>query len=210
MFLLLALPLYCQSFSFGIKGGIPLTEALSIGENGGSVATRCWALGPTVELGLPANVSIGFDALYRSYSFSYQTSSWIGENSTTGHWEFPLCLKYRFGKHLLQPFVEAGVAFDRAHTTGTVGCTLNVCPMILLPGEGPFESSQWGLGALVGGGVEVKVLVLRIAPEIPYTRWQKGAFSSGSTTSGSAISGFTFAPPTGQPNQVEVLVGIRF
>lgn len=67
-----------------------------------------------------------------------------------------------------------------------------------------------GLGALVGGGVEVKVLVLRIAPEIPYTRWQKGAFSSGSTTSGSAISGFTFAPPTGQPNQVEVLVGIRF
>jgi hypothetical protein len=211
--LLPTLPLCCQTFSYGVKGGLPLTEALSLGDNPGSVDTHRWTVGPTVELGLGANVSIGLDVLYRSYSFSYQPPGAIGENSRSGHWEVPLYLKRRFGKRTLKPFVEVGVAFDRARTTGTSGCMGAVCPAFVVAGEGPFGSSQWGLGTLAGGGVEVKALRVGIEPEIRYTRWQSGAFSSGSASSGSPIGGgpvLPGAPPTGEPNQVEVLVGIRF
>lgn len=206
-FLLLATPLCAQSLSYGIKGGLPLTNALSVAENTESVTTQRWTVGPTVELNLPFGVSVGADALYRSFSFSSSVSSVVNTfvNSSSGHWEVPVYLKYRFGPHLLKPFVEAGVAFDRTGTSGTSGCSSSsgLCGNFA-PASSTFSSSQWGLGALVGGGVEIKALVVRIAPEIRYTRWEKGALSG----SGAAIP--ANPAPTGQPNQAEVLVGVRF
>jgi len=72
-------------------------------------------------------------------------------NSSSGHWEVPVYLKYRFGPHLLKPFVEAGVAFDRTGTSGTSGCSSSsgLCGNFA-PASSTFSSSQWGLGALVG------------------------------------------------------------
>jgi hypothetical protein len=201
--LLLTLPLYCQSLSFGIKAGVPLTDALSIANNLESATTHRWTFGPTVELGLPGGASIGLDALYRSYDYSAPFT-----NSSTWHLEFPLYLKYRFGNHLLRPFVEAGVAFDYGHTTGRSGCSGEICAAANLT---PFALSQSGFGGLVGGGVEIKAPFVKIAPEIRYTRWQRGAFSGSSTASGGGPqAAVVYPPPTGQPNQVEVFVGIRF
>jgi Outer membrane protein beta-barrel domain len=201
-FLLLATPLCAQSLSYGIKGGLPLTNALSVAENTESVGTQRWTVGPTVELNLPFGVSVGADALYRSFSFTSSLSSVVNSfvNSSSGHWEVPVYLKYRFGPHLLKPFVEAGVAFDRTGTSGTSGCSSSSGLCGGSPATSTFSSSQWGLGALVGGGVEIKALVVRIAPEIRYTRWEKGALSGGGAP----------PAPTGQPNQAEVLVGVRF
>ncbi len=121
-FLFCALPVWCGPVSFGVKGGVPLRDALGLGSSDGRDAlvsdTQRWTAGATVEFNLPAGLSIGVDALYRRFSFSYAHSYvvTIFSDGSTGHWEFPVYAKYRFGKYLARPFVEAGFAFDRART----------------------------------------------------------------------------------------------
>jgi hypothetical protein len=208
-FLLCGLPLWCQSVSFGVKAGVPLGDALSAAEGTAStqsIGTQRWTAGVTVELNLPASVSIGVDALYRRFSYSSFSNFVVTSftNSNTGHWEFPVYAKYRFGKGPVRPYVEAGFAFDRASTSGTTGCTGGEVPAGSLCGSVPasstFSSSQWGAGVLVGGGVEIKVPFVKIAPEVRYTRWEKGVFSQVPEA----------LDASSQPNQAEVLLGIRF
>jgi hypothetical protein len=173
------LPLFCQPISFGIKAGVPLTDALSISDSRESVDTQRWVVGGTVELKLPAGLSVGADVLYRRFTYSFN-STLSFRTDKIGRWEFPIFAKYRFGGKLVRPFLEAGLAFDYAHDSGSGGWNgcydpLPVCPA--LPALGPFTSSQWGAGPLVGGGVEFKAAVIKIAPEFRHTRWQKGIFS---------------------------------
>jgi len=211
LFLLCTAPLWCQSFSFGVKGGVPLGEALS--DNGDArdlIGTERWTIGPTVELSLPLNLSIGVDALYRRFSSAFLSAEAVTyfNNAKIGHWEFPVYAKYRFGGHVVRPYVEAGFAFDNARTSGTSGCTGGefapgepICGSA--PASSTYSSSQWGVGVMVGGGVEIKAAFLKIAPEVRYTRWQKGVFSDLSVLNSPIVA-------TSQPNQAEVLVGIRF
>ncbi len=203
LLLLCALPLYCGPVSFGLKAGVPVTAAeASYSDSRYSVDTQRWTAGGTVEIDLPANLSVGVDALYRRFSNSYHTNYIVTAftDANIGHWEFPVYAKYRFGGHLAQPYVEAGFAFDRAHTSVTSGCSGGeYAPGEPLCGGAPasstFSSSQWGAGFLAGGGVEIKAAFLKIAPEVRYTRWPRGVFSTGTL---------------GRPNQVEILVGVRF
>ena len=198
-----ALPLCGQSVSFGIKAGVPVTAAeRSYSDSRFSVDTQRWTVGGTVEVSLPANLAVGVDALYRRFSDSYHTTYIVSAftDATIGHLEFPVYAKYRFGGRLARPYVEAGFAFDRAHTSGTSGCSGGeLAPGEPLCGGAPasstFSSSQWGAGFLAGGGVEFKAAFLKIAPEVRYTRWTKGVFSAGALA---------------QPNQAEILVGVRF
>lgn len=208
LFLLSTVALWCQSFSFGVKGGVPLGEALSgNGDARDLIGTQRWTIGPTVELSLPLNLSVGVDALYRRFSSAFVSSGAVTyfNNANIGHLEFPVYAKYRFGGHVVRPYVEAGFAFDYAQSSGTSGCTGGEAgPGEPLCGSAPasstYSSSQWGVAETVGGGVEIKAAFLKIAPEVRYTRWQKGVFAnfSGSLTT------------TSHPNQAEVLVGIRF
>jgi hypothetical protein len=89
----------------------------------------------------------------------------LGEGTTT--WELPALAKYKFSTHLLKPLVEAGPAFR-------------------LPATGAISNH----GITVGGGVELSAHLLKIAPEIRFTRW--------------ATDSQTL------PNQVELLVGFHF
>jgi hypothetical protein len=197
-----AAPLCCQPVSFGIKGGIPVTDALANFDSFPTIATHRWTLGPTVEINLPANLSAGLDALYRSYGFSYDRFFVVQStaNSETGHWEFPLYLKYRFGDHLVRPFVEAGAVFAHEHEKGSWNCSGSdgLCGP---PTSGTFDFSRWGAGVLLGGGVEIKAPVLTVSPEFRYTRWQNNIFYSSYLGS---------SPRYSKPNQAELLVGIRF
>ncbi len=191
--LLCALPLCGQSFSFGIKAGVPVTGLGDI--DGRSIDTPRWTAGATVELALPANLSVGVDALYRRFSYSFDDSFGLHADAKIGHLEFPVFAKYRFKSIVLpyvaRPFVEAGFAFDRAHTSGTdTGFGGPVCCSIVTTA---INSSQWGAGFLVGGGIEIKAAFLKIAPQVRYTRWRKGLF-------------YDFQ----ERNQVAVLVGVRF
>jgi hypothetical protein len=85
----------------------------------------------------------------------------------TATWELPVLAKYKFPGHFLKPLIEAGPAFR-------------------LPATGAISNH----GMTVGGGVELSARLLKIAPEIRYTRW--------------ATDGLTL------PNQVELLVALHF
>lgn len=198
---------FCQPFSFGIKGGLPMTDFVDAvnGQNfTASAYTNRYIIGPTAELRLPFGLGVEFDVLYRRFGYSSSgllggITSTITNKTTTGSaWEFPLLAKYRFQGKLVRPFVSAGIAWDKLS-----GLTQDVHTIVAgvtnsssgTPTELHNDTTR---GFVMGGGVEVKALVIRISPEVRYTRW------------GSAH----FVDPIGlissKQNQAEFLVGITF
>jgi hypothetical protein len=178
-----------QHFSVGIVGGVPLTDGLSdVSQAETGLVTRTFSdsklyiVGAMVEVRLPLGIAIEADGLYRPINSAMDVQVIPGpvyhysENVAT--WEFPILGKYRFTfLPVLKPFVEAGPSF---RTTGS--------------------GLSWvsGKGVTAGVGVEIKVLKLRISPEIRYTRW--GA---------DAVPRAYLAPPSKQ-DQAEFLVGFSF
>src|SRR5579871_1028298 len=115
-----ALAAFSQAFTFGVKGGVPVTDFISLTQSRGPLRatsnTNRYIVGPTLELRLPANFSIEFDALFRH--LSYQTRlSLIGMfeqvTATSNAWELPLLLKYRLPGRFARPYIDGGVAWDR-------------------------------------------------------------------------------------------------
>ena len=78
--------------------------------------TNPYILGPTVELRLPANFSVQFDALFRHVRYQWALNL-IGNHSqttaTSNAWEFPILLKYKLPGRFLRPYIAGGVAWDR-------------------------------------------------------------------------------------------------
>src|ERR1700736_4945450 len=77
---LFASPAFAQSFSFGVKGGVPLPDAFWAGRDSRSYSSvpRRYTAGPTVEIGLPVfRLSVEADALYRRIG-------WDASRSATG------------------------------------------------------------------------------------------------------------------------------
>jgi opacity protein-like surface antigen len=141
--------LICQPVSIGIKGGVPFGDAFTV--SGGTLTvpatTGHWILGPMVELHLPLGLSVEADALYRRYQIS----------DSGGEWQFPILGKYKFGVGPVKPYVGAGVNFN--HVTGFSK---------LLSGSIPHAGTT---GFSLEGGVEFKLLRLRLAPELRFTHW---------------------------------------
>jgi hypothetical protein len=195
VFLFLTACVFAQPVSVGVKAGVPFNTAPDVVQ-GHSLDSRYWTIGPTVELRLPARFAISLDALYRTFDSSFQRnagSAVFSHSTEAGHWEFPLYLKYRFAEGPIQPFVSAGGALGYARTTGTAACIGDP----LLCGSGgtqlaAVKSSTAGGGWLAGGGVEFRVSVFKIAPEVRYTRWDTGYLRNDGR------------------NQAELLLGIRF
>src|SRR6516162_2544847 len=101
--LLAAAPLaVAQPFTFGIKGGVPLTDFLSAtssGNLGYFTTTNRYIVGPEAELHLPFGFGVEFNALYRHFQYSGVISAidvLTNSSTTSGAWEFPLLAKYRF------------------------------------------------------------------------------------------------------------------
>lgn len=139
----------CQPVSVGLKGGVPFGDAFTL--SGGSLTvpatTEHWILGPMVELHLPLGLSVEADALYRRYQIS----------DSGGEWQFPILGKYKFLAGPVRPYVGAGVNFN--HVTGFSK---------LLSAELPHSGTA---GFTLEGGIEFKLLRLRLAPELRFTHW---------------------------------------
>jgi hypothetical protein len=165
-FLFLFPAAFGQLFSAGLKIGAPLTDPFadvtfpSI-NTGGSVRSfsnaKKFIVGPMVELHLSFGFSINADGLYRplrlvqvSTTPSFPTP---GVNSANyASWEVTPALRYRFlHTPIVKPFAEAGPSFRFV--------------------EAPLDQMMSDHGFTLGGGVEVKILRLRVAPELRYTRW---------------------------------------
>jgi hypothetical protein len=173
---LLAAPLPAQPFSFGAKIGAPLTDAIDDvgGKNTFNHSTDRYVIGPMVELRLPFGIGIEADLLYRRYTLG----------GTVNHWEFPILAKYRFPGPIVHPYVAAGPSFNHVSD----------------PGLFQDVRHSGSSGFALAGGVEVKALIIRLAPEIRYTHWTNTNIDLAPLNSGLSSS----------QNQVEFLVGITF
>lgn len=132
-----------------------------------------FVIGPMLDIRLPFSLGIEFDALYRRWEVEGGTQN----GATKSSWEFPLYGKLRMPFPIVKPYAGAGVNFQRLGDLGR------------FVGSASIDTSRTGF--LAAGGVELKVPVLRISPEVRYTYWpSKGALQSS--------------------NQFDFLVGISF
>jgi hypothetical protein len=163
----------------GLKGGVPLTditETISSFTVFRNLPSR-WTAGPMLEVDLPFGLGVEVDALYRRVGFERVGSGPPTEGNSVskgGIWDFPLIAKYRFGGTLARPYVGGGWTYRSLND--------------LLE----FSSSN---GLVLVGGVRLNALVVKISPEMRYTRWASEGTQPGFRAN---------------QDQVEVLVGITF
>jgi hypothetical protein len=176
--------------SFGIKGGVPLTDAIqntsaTVSGSGvtASSTSKDYVIGPTVELRLPFHLAVEADALYRAVNVlettSVRTGFAVDYKGDYGSWEIPVVAKYRFGFPVAKPYVEAGPSFR----------TTAAQPLARLSSD----------GFVLGLGVDFHLIVLHLSPEFRYTRWGSDSAPTFATTYISS-----------NQNQVEFLVGLSF
>jgi len=190
--------------SIGIRGGVPTLDAFRVAAGGNlsySAVNRRYVIGPSLEIRLPFRTSVTLDALYRKLEYSSTEQSGGGSVAravTAGEWGFPLMLKHRFSGELAQPYLAAGFAFNRL--TGVKQVVTCVAQLNCLSGGAPSELRDTnGGGITFGAGVEMGLPVIRVTPEIRYTRRSNEFFRE---------------PGRGllrsSRNQVDVIVGIHF
>lgn len=133
-----------QPIGFGIKGGIPFTDLFS--ESGTfRPDTKRYTIGPMAELRLPFGLGAEADVLYKRFSY---------DGGSGSQWEIPILAKYRLGGEIIHPYIEGGVSFRRL--TGS---------------EGVLGGDRASKGFVLGAGVEFRALLIRISPELRWTRW---------------------------------------
>jgi len=169
--LLLLVMASCGAFaqvSFGGRGGLPFTDFFHAVSNPGetfeSNSTR-FIIGPTVEFHLPAGFGLEADALYRhfQYNASYNLVDVFVKSTANSAWEFPLLVKYRLPGQFVRPFLDGGVAWDRwsgvKQLTQVAGLTTN------------SKVSGINTGFVLGVGIELRLPLVKLLPEVRYTRW---------------------------------------
>ncbi len=200
---------FAQRPSIGIKAGVPAGDAFraeSWRYGRYHPDSGRYVIGPMFELRLPLGLGIEFDMLHRSLKYRTEAGGPTGSSNlvTTGDaWYFPLLGKLRLSGSWVAPYLAAGLSFERLSGIRQVGTILTHLPS---PSERsvntdrPEELARRSrYGYVFGFGLEGRLPVVRIAPEIRYTRWRRDTFVSGETSS--ALS---------RSSQLEVLVGIAF
>jgi hypothetical protein len=178
LLLLAALPGAAQSISAGVRGGAPILEAFDVVESRFQNVPHRYTIGPTLEVRLPANLTITLDALYQKLEFEAE-----GVQRSGTQWEFPVMLRKNFGPGPAKPFLAGGLSFNRISGLA-----------IREPTEFIKTSTA---GVVFGAGVEVKVPLIRVTPEIRYTHRLEDQFRIGNLIKFSnhqltALVGITF------------------
>ena len=199
---------FSQPFSYGVKGGMPLTDFVDAARSQNITAstfTNRYIVGVTGEARLPFGLGVEVDILYRHFSYGANSStSGITTTSTTmdttsGAWEFPILAKYRFKGKIVRPFLDGGVAWDKlsglTQTFQTVPPGVSISKSTSSPVELANSTTR---GYVLGGGLDLKLLILHITPEVRLTRWGAKHFID---TTGLVNS---------KQNQAEFLVGFTF
>lgn len=190
-----ALPSFAVPFSVGVIGGVPFTNVVNNPNQPpygfGSTSTN-YTVGPSLQINLPLNLRFDFDALYQPYSFTATSNvplplatGLAPSNVSASQWNFPMLLQYRFKLPVVSPFVEAGLAVNHLADISVVGANITSGPGTLV--------RQTNAGVVIGGGVDVKVPLVRLSAELRYTRQGSPYFANVSDL-----------------NQAEFLVGIHF
>ncbi len=182
-------------FSAGVIGGAPFTDVVSA-TNRNNLAfipeSTNFTVGPSFQVNLPLSLRIEVDALYRPCNFNASSTvsapfatSIAPSDVSASQWSFPILAQYRFKFPVVSPFVEAGLSVDHLADISIVGNHITSGPGTLI--------RQTNAGVVIGGGVDVKIPLVRISGELRYTH-QGSAYFQG-------VSNL---------NQAEVLVGVHF
>jgi len=200
--LLAASAAYPQSVSFGLKGGVPLSNALKVANASTYTSDRApFVIGPVVELGLPLGLAVEADLLYRRIEYAgsdLQTFAPMTSRTTGQVWELPILAKYRFPGVLLRPYIEAGLSFRRFAAFDQRTTLIGTPSQTSSTDQPPEVKGRAAAGATLGAGLELHLPVVRLSSEIRYTRW-------GSTSILATLGGLTT-----QLNQADLLLGITF
>ena len=160
-------------------------------------------VGPTAELHLPFGLGVEFDILYRHFGYD-ESGGLIGlttnNHTTSSAWEFPLLAKYRIPMKVVQPYVDAGVAWDKlSGLTQAITTTVLSGRATTTTTSNPTELNTTATrGFVMGAGLSVKLLVVHVSPEVRFTRWGAQHFIDPGGLLHSNV------------NQGEFLVGITF
>lgn len=189
--------LSAEILSFGIKGGVPLTDAFQTARSGDIryvTDTKRYLVGGAVELRLGLGLGMEFDALYKR--LNYESEQGARSAGTRGNsWEFPLLFKMRAPLPGLRPYFAAGPSFR--HLSGLRQFISS--PLGSSETDKPGElSNRFATGFAVGVGLEIGNR-FRLAPEIRYTRWGWDTFRSPVTSAFRS-----------NPNQLDFLLGLHF
>ncbi len=182
-----------QGFSFGVKGGVPITDALKVLDRSRYFSDRApYVIGPAVELRLIGGLSAESGVFYRKVQYTLTSPGGVASRVTGQSWEIPILAKYRAPGALIRPLVSAGLSYRRLarFRQRTPSGAVSVAPSEVV--------GHSTAGATVGGGLELSVPLLRLSAELRYTRW-------GSTSIRSGITGLAT-----QLNQADFLLGAMF
>jgi hypothetical protein len=190
-----------QPFGAGFKIGLPLNDAFDLRSStnlSGTLKSKKYIIGPQFELRLPAGFSIELDALYTSFrvdSVAGAAGNLLAPFKADS-WEFPLMLKKKFGGPdavavAVKPFIDVGASYRRLGDIGNIGG--------FITGSNNNDDEKAATGFVLGGGLEIRALFIRISPEIRFTRWGTDNFREG-------LANIL----TTNRNQAQFLVGIHF
>jgi len=175
-----------QLLSFGVKGGVPITDQIKYRAD----ESRPYIIGPSVEVRLPGHFAVEASALYQrlgsssSFNFNQRSIFFNGggplQSSTNNtreranSWEFPLLGKYYFRSHRdkWQPYVGTGYAFQIAHYD-VDSHTVNTDSSGTVSAFASHYEYNRGLniGATAAAGVRFRAGRFAVLPEFRYTRW---------------------------------------
>ena len=185
-------------FEFGVKIGVPFTDVLNAKNNPNTLIntdTQRYTVGGSIEVKLPLRFSVEGDVLYQSFSFRSGLYGSTGSVLTafsdvdSKQFEFPILAKYRFSGGVVRPYVGAGASFRRLSDIGRLTNFVT----------GTNTGNDLGTGFVAEGGVQFKLLFLKVSPELRFTRWGVNNFQDGF---GNLIRA--------NRNQGEFLLGISF
>ncbi|HET8547923.1 MAG TPA: hypothetical protein VFL57_07965 [Bryobacteraceae bacterium] len=164
----------------GIKFGAPLTEAkVAFNPANAFKSDATYVIGPQFELRLPAGFAIEFDALYTDLKLKPVSvaATALGLNVfDADSWEFPLLGKKKFGSGALRPFVGAGASFRRLTNIKNIGSFIVGSGASSNPSDYEGRNST---GFVLGAGLEIRALFIRLTPEIRFTRWGTKSLGEG-------------------------------
>jgi hypothetical protein len=145
-------------FGFGVKGGVPFTDILEVGDIIAAPSTVLnrssdYLIGPVAELRVPFGFALEVDGIYRSAEYHVSDSAGTTTTLDAHSWEIPYLAKFRFPIPLLKPFVSAGGAY-RSFT--------DLPENIVTPTHNAF---------VLGGGLELRISRLRLSGELRWLRW---------------------------------------
>jgi len=191
-------------FSAGVLGGAPFTDVVNNTSGGGyafNARSSNYTVGPSIQINLPLNLRFEFDALYRPYRFAATSNvpaplatGLAPANVSASQWAFPMLAQYRFKFPVVSPFLEAGLSVNHLSGVSDVGADIIAGPGTSGASVTPASLiRRTNAGVVIGGGVDLKLPIVRISGELRYTRESQPYFANVSNL-----------------NQAELLVGIHF